>query len=382
MIPYSRQLIDEDDIKAVVEVLRSDWLTTGPKVDEFERSIAEYVGTKEAVVVSSGTAALHSAIYAAGIGPGDEVLVPAMTFVASANCVVFQGGKPVFVDVEPDTLLVNTDILERKITSHTKAIIAVDYTGHPCDYDEIRSIANRYGLIFISDSCHSLGAKYKGKNVGSLADLNVFSFHPVKNITTGEGGAITTNDSNMAERMRVFRNHGITSDFRKREAMGSWFYEMVDLGYNYRITDIQCALGLSQLKKLPEWIKRRNEIASYYNHAFRELYGIEPLKVKSHVLHAYHLYVVKLNRKELQAKRDDFFSALRKEGIGVNVHYIPVHLHPFYKERFKTSSGDCPVAEEAYKKLISLPIYPKLTKDDLDSIIKTIKKNLKLFLET
>ncbi|MCK4818400.1 aminotransferase class I/II-fold pyridoxal phosphate-dependent enzyme, partial [bacterium] len=237
MIPYGRQSIDEDDVKAVVEVLRSDWLTTGPKVPEFEKAFAEFVGAKHAVAVSSGTAALHAAMYAVGIGAGDEVIVPPMTFAATANCIVFQRGVPVFSDVDAETLLIDPGQVKEKITPRTKAIIAVDYAGHPCEYDKLRQIAKRHGTALVADGCHALGAEYKGKKVGTLADLTVFSFHPVKHITTGEGGMVTTDDPALAERIRIFRNHGITSDYHQREEQGSYFYEMVDLGYNYRLTD-------------------------------------------------------------------------------------------------------------------------------------------------
>ncbi|HOM08487.1 MAG TPA: aminotransferase class I/II-fold pyridoxal phosphate-dependent enzyme, partial [Syntrophales bacterium] len=298
MIPYGRQSIDEEDIQAVVEVLRSDWLTTGPKVEEFERAFARAVGAKHAVAVSSGTAALHAAMYALGIGPGDEVIVPPMTFAATANCVVFQGGTPVFADVEEETLLIDPKEVERRITPRTRAIIAVDYAGQPCDYDELCRIAKNNNIYLVSDACHALGAKYKGRPVGSLADLTVFSFHPVKHITTGEGGMITTDHPELADRMRIFRNHGITTDHRQREALGSWFYEMVDLGYNYRITDFQCALGLSQLKKLPIWLKRRHEIADEYRKFFSGSIDFEPLIVRDKVYHAYHLYIIRLKSKK------------------------------------------------------------------------------------
>jgi perosamine synthetase len=374
MLPYGRQWLDEDDIAAVVEVLRSDWLTTGPKVAEFEQAFAHFVGTREAVVVSSGTAALHAAMYAIGIGSGDEVIVPAMTFAASANCVVYQGGMPVFADVEPDTLLLDPAQVEAKITSRTKAIIAVDYAGQPCDYDALRPIADRHGLKLVADACHALGGSYKGRPVGSLADLSIFSFHPVKHITTGEGGMITTDDPDLARRMRVFRNHGITSDHRQREQQGSWFYEMVDLGYNYRLTDFQCALGMSQLRKLPGWVARRQEIARRYGAAFAETPAVEPLGVREDVSHAYHLYVIQLALTQLQVTRAEVFKALRAEGIGVNVHYIPVHLHPFYRERFGTGPGLCPVAEGAYEQLISLPIFPAMTDDDVGDVIMAVHK--------
>jgi len=374
LLPYGRQWIDEEDIETVVQVLRSPWITTGPKIAEFEEAFAKLVGAKYAVAVSSGTAALHAAMYAIGIKPGDEVIVPAMTFAASANCVVFQGGTPVFVDVDPETLLIDPKQVKAKITPRTKAVIAVDYTGQPCDYDVLRSIADRHGLILVADACHALGATYKGRLVGSLADLNVFSFHPVKHITTGEGGMITTDNPDFAERMRIFRNHGITTDYRQREKQGSWFYEMVDLGYNYRITDIQCALGLSQLNKLPGWVKRRQEIAQKYNAAFAEFPAIRPLKVRADVSHAYHLYVVRLDLSQLRATRAEIFTALRAEGIGVNVHYIPVHLHPFYRERFGTGPGLCPVAEAAYEEIITLPLFPRMSDNDVEDVITAVRK--------
>jgi len=381
LLPYGHQWIDETDVQAVIEVLRSDWLTTGPKVGEFEQGFANVVGAKEAVAVNSGTAALHSAMYAANIGPGDEVIVSPMTFASSANCVVFQGGIPVFADVDPATLLIDPDQVEAKITPRTKAIIAVDYTGQPCDYDALRAIANRHGLTLVADACHALGGSYKGRLVGSLADLNSFSFHPVKPITTGEGGMITTDDPKLAQRMRVFRNHGITTDHRQREQQGSWFYEMIDLGYNYRLTDIQCALGISQLRKLSEWVKRRQEIARCYDQAFAEIPAVEPLEVRKDVSHAYHIYMIRLNLAQLRVTRAKVFSALRAEGIGVNVHYIPVHLHPYYRERFGTHPGLCPVAEAAYERLITLPIFPRMADNDIEDVITAVRKVLEAYLQ-
>ena len=375
MIPYGRQSIDEEDIKAVVEVLRSDWLTTGPKVEEFERAFARAVGAKHAVAVSSGTAALHAAMYALGIGPGDEVIVPPMTFAATANCVVFQGGTPVFADVEEETLLIDPKEVERRITPRTRAIIAVDYAGQPCDYDELCRIAKNNNIYLVSDACHALGAKYKGRPVGSLADLTVFSFHPVKHITTGEGGMITTDHPELADRMRIFRNHGITTDHRQREALGSWFYEMVDLGYNYRITDFQCALGLSQLKKLDEWLKKRRDIAHRYDAAFNEHSFVTPLSRKLDIEHAYHLYVVKIKDQDGGINRDVVFKKMREKGIFVNVHYIPVHLHPFYVRQFSTGPGLCPKAEKAYKEIVSLPMFPSLSADQIRMVIEALRSS-------
>jgi len=374
MLPYGRQWVQDDDIDGVVEVLRSDWLTTGPKVVDFERAFGECAGTGEAVAVSSGTAALHTAMYALGISPGDEVIVPSLTFVATANCVVFQGGTPVFADVEQDTLLMDPVQVEAKITSRTKAIIAVDYCGQPCDYDVLRSIADRHHLSLVADACHALGGRYKGRPVGSLADLSTFSFHPTKHITSGEGGMVTTNDSNAARRMRSFRNHGLTKDSHEREQAGSWFYEMVNLGYNYRLTDLQCALGMSQLGKLTAWVSRRQEIARRYDSAFSDMTSVHPLRVQRDVSHPYHLYVIQLDLTQLHTTREKVFTALRDLGIGVNVHYIPVHLHPFYRKHFGTGPGLCPVAESAYERILSLPIFPRMTDNDVDVVIAAVGK--------
>jgi perosamine synthetase len=373
MIPYGRQSIDEDDIRAVADVLRSDWLTTGPKVEEFERAMADFVGAKEAVAVSSGTAALHAAMYALGISPGDEVIVPAMTFAATANCVVFQGGTPVFVDVAPDTLLIDPEQVKGKITPRTRAVIAVDYTGHPADYDALESIASEHGVALVADACHALGASYKNRPVGTLADISTFSFHPVKHITTAEGGMITTDDSTLAQKMRTFRNHGITSDHHSREALGSWFYEMVALGYNYRLTDLQCALGISQLKKLSGWVNRRQAIARLYNEAFSKQILVRPLAVKDNISNSYHLYVIKIDFTKLPVDRTTVFAKLRTEGIGVNVHYIPVHLHPYYQKKYGTGPGLCPAAEAAYEQILSLPMHPGLTDQDIDTVCNILQ---------
>jgi perosamine synthetase len=377
VIPNGRQWIDEKDIGAVVDVLRSDWITTGKKIEEFEQAISDFIRVENAVAVSSGTAALHAAMYAATIGVGDEVILPPITFVATANAVVFQGGNPVFADVDPDTLLIDPDQVVAKISPRTKAIIAVDFAGQPCDYDRLRQIADEYNLILISDACHSLGAEYKGRKVGTLADFTVFSFHPVKHITTGEGGMIVTRDRQVAEKLRCFRNHGINSDHYQRALNGTWYYEMQDLGYNYRLTDFQCALGILQLAKLPAWIKKRRSIARQYHDSFAEMNEIEPLEVQKKVKHAYHLYVIRLDPAELSAERNAIFSALRNQNIGVNVHYIPVHLHPFYRQRFNTEPGLCPIAESSYEQILSLPIFPRMSDQDIRYVIATVKAVIK-----
>jgi perosamine synthetase len=372
IIPYGHQWIDEKDIKAVVDTLRSDWLTTGPKVNEFEQAVADFVNAKYAVAVNSGTAALHAAMCAADVGPGDEVILSPMTFVATANCIVFQGGTPVFSDVDSDTLLIDPALIEKKITSKTKAIIAVDYAGQPCDYDALRNIAEKYGIYLVADACHALGAMYKDKMVGSLADMTVFSFHPVKHITTGEGGMIVTDNKALKARLRSFRNHGIATDHKQRNEQGTWFYEMIELGYNFRITDFQCALGLSQLKKLPSFIESRRQIAAHYDNAFNSVSAIQPLAVQKHIYHVYHLYVIKSSSVGLGFNRNELFNRLRKRGIGTNVHYIPVHLHPYYRKHFNTHPNLCPVAEKAYEDILSIPIYPSMTDADFKKVVDAI----------
>ena len=374
-VPYGRQCIDEDDIQAVVDVLRSDMLTTGPLVPEFEREFASFCGAQEAVAVSNGTAALHAAMYALGISPGDEVIVPAITFVASANCVAYMGARPIFADVDAETLLIDPSHVKALITPKTKAIVAVDYAGHPCDYDSLSAIASTYGIPIVADACHALGSLYKGRPTGVLADLNVFSFHPVKHITTGEGGMITTQDGGLARRLRIFRNHGITTDHHQRAGQGSWVYEMTDLGYNYRISDFQCALGKSQLHKLPKWIDRRQMIARQYDNAFKDFPGISPLRVSDQVSHAYHLYVIRIG-EEAGLKRSEVFDHMRQAKIGVNVHYMPVYLHPYYQSRFGTRKGQCPNAETAYEQILTLPLYSSISDDDVLYVIETLSKIL------
>lgn len=367
-IPYGHQSINEDDICAVASVLQSDWLTTGPKVSEFEREVCKKVQTDYAVAVSSGTAALHAAMFALGIKKGDEVIVPSLTFAATANCVVYQKGTPVFADVDPDTLLIDCDKVEELITDKTKAIIAVDYAGQPCNYHDLETITAAYNLALVADACHSLGGSYMGRPVGSLADISVFSFHPVKVITTGEGGMVITDSERFADRMKAFRNHGIQTDHTQRNKNGTWFYEMTELGYNYRLTDFQCTLGISQLKHLDEWIVRRQEIAARYNNAFKDAAGITTLTALPERTHAYHLYVVKVKG------RNKVFKQLRELGIGVNVHYIPVHLHPYYRREFGTGVGQCPVAEEVYEQILSLPIYPAMSDDNVERVVNNIRE--------
>ena len=374
LLPYGHQSIDDEDIQAVVSVLKSDWITTGPKVAEFEQAIADYVGAKYAVSFSSGTAALHGAAYAAGIKPGDEAITTPITFCATANCILYQGATPVFADVDDDTLNINPQDAANRITEKTKAIIPVDYSGHPADLDTIRELAEEKDLIVIEDACHALGAEYKGKKVGGISDMTVFSFHPVKHITTGEGGMVTTDDGEMAARLRLFRNHGIEGDARQRQAKGKWYYEMVDLGYNYRLTDIGSALGLSQLNKLSKYLKRRREIASIYHDEFSDMPGLKLPSQRPNVASAWHLYPVRLDLDKLNASRSDIFSAMLAENIGVNVHYIPVHLHPYYRNLFGYKGGEYPIAESSYESLISIPLFAGMTQRDVDNVISAMKK--------
>jgi len=380
LLPYGRQSVDEDDVWAVAEVLKSDWLTTGPKVAEFEEAFAERVGARYAVSVSSGTAALHAAAFAAGLSEGDEAIVPPMTFCATVNCVLYQGATPVFADVTEDTLNLDPGQVAAKVTSRTKAIFTVDYAGHPSALEELREIASAKGTLLIEDACHALGAEYKGKRVGSLADMTVFSFHPVKHITTGEGGMVTTDDGRLAETLRRFRNHGISSEVRQRQESGQWFYEMAFLGFNYRLPDIACALGLSQLGKLEANLARRREIAVRYDRELRDLPLILPV-VRDGMRSAWHLYPIRLQLESLSAGRGEIFGALRAENIGVNVHYIPVHQHPYYRKKFPAYEGTLPIAENAYEELISLPMFHCMTDDDVADVIHALHKVLNHYEE-
>ncbi len=324
-LPYGRQSLEESDIQAVVDVLRSDWLTTGPKVAEFEEAFAARVGAARAVSFSSGTAALHAAAFAAGLKPGDEAITTPLTFAATANCVLYQGATPVFADVCADTLNLDPEQVAKKITAKTRAILPVDYAGHPADLNACVEVAHKCGAIVIEDACHALGAEYDGRKVGSIADMTVFSFHPVKHITTGEGGMVTTNNPQFAETLRRFRNHGISSEARQRQSAGQWHYEMVLLGFNYRLPDFACALGIEQLKRLDANLERRREIAARYSKAFAEIPGVIAPTVRPEVNPAWHLYPIRLDLAKLTADRAQIFRALRAENIGVNVHYIPVH---------------------------------------------------------
>lgn len=369
MIPYGRQTIEEDDIQAVVDVLRSDYLTTGPKIAEFEKMVADYVGAKYAVAISNGTSALHAACFAAGIQPGDEVITTPLTFAASSNCVLYCGGTPVFADVDLKTYNIDPEDIRRKITDKTKAIIAVHLAGQPCDMDEIHKIAKEHDLLVIEDGAHALGSVYKGKKIGTLSDMTTFSFHPVKPITTGEGGMIVTDNEEFYKKMMLFRSHGITRDENLMTRNdGPWFYQQLDLGYNYRITDIQCALGSSQMKKLDRFLARRKEIVARYNEAFADCENIIIPYQLPETESGWHLYIVQVKNCD----RRKVFEALRKQEIAVNVHYIPVYMHPYYQEH-GYKDVHCRNAEEVYSHIISLPLYPTLMVEEQEYVIETLK---------
>lgn len=372
-IPYSRQQLDEDDIEAVVAALRSDFLTTGPRVGEFEAAFAAFVGAREAVAVSSGTAALHCACHAAGLGPGDEVLVPCLTFTATASAVLHCGATPVFVDVDPDTLLVDPESARSRITSRTRALIAVDFAGQPCDYPALHTLAEAHGLRLIADGCHALGAALGEQPVGVLADCTAFSLHPVKPATCGEGGVVTTHDPDVAERMRRFRNHGIDRDHRAR---ANWKYEVREAGFNYRLTDFQCALAASQLGKVEARRRRREEIAGRYHEAFRNLGRLRSLAVLPDRRHAWHLFVVRIDFEALGRSREELFEDFAGLGVGVNVHYLPVHLHPLYRDRCGTGPGLCPAAERVYEEILSLPLFGSMSDAEVERVIRAVESLL------
>lgn len=373
-IPYATQWIDDEDINSVISALRSPYLTQGPIVEQFEKALASYCGSKYAVALNSGTSALHAACHAAGIKDGGEAITSPITFAASANSVLYCGGKVVFVDVQEDTVNIDPKEIKRNVTKKTKAVIPVHFAGHPCDMKEIQEIAKEHGLSVIEDAAHALGATYKGPKIGSCkySDMTVLSFHAVKHITTGEGGAVLTNDPGLYEKLLMFRTHGITRDKEKltNKNEGPWHYEMQDLGFNYRITDFQCALGISQLKRLDRFISRRREIFDMYNKAFKTVEGINIPVEKADSRSPWHIYVIRVN------SRGSMFASLREKGILVNVHYMPVYLHPYYKE-LGYARGLCPKAEEYYSQAITLPLYPKMTNEDVEYVIDAVKASLK-----
>lgn len=374
-IYYGRQWIDDEDVKAVASVLKSDFITCGPKVEEMERALEAYTGAKYAVAVSNGTAALHCACIAAGVGEGDEVITTPLTFAASANCALYCGATPVFADVDPETYNIDPQSIRQKITQRTKAIVAVDFTGQAVAYEEIRKICDEYNLIIIEDAAHSIATKYNGKAVGSLADMTTFSFHPVKTITSGEGGAILTNNEELYKKLVLAHTHGITRDPQEMEEVpeGPWYYEQVSLGYNYRLTDFQAALILSQLKKLDMFAARRKEIVAKYDEAFSQMPEIIVQKEIPQSDTCRHLYIIRLDLEKLTCTRREFFDAMSAENVQCQVHYVPVYWFPYYKQ-LGYQKGLCPVAEEIYKGIMSIPLYPKMTDQEVNDVIHAVKK--------
>lgn len=373
MIYYGRQTIEQDDIDVVAECLKGELITCGPRIKEFEHKLCEYTGAKYAVIVANGTAALHCACYASGVTEGDEVITTPLTFAASANCARYRGADVVFADVRYDTMNIDPDSIEAKVTDRTKAIVAVDYTGQAVEIDRIRKICDKYGLIFIEDAAHSIGTRYKGKQIGSLADLTTFSFHPVKTITGGEGGAILTDNEEMYKKLLLFRTHAITGNDVDKEANGAWYYEQVDLGFNYRLTDFQAALLINQLGKLDRFVKRRREIAQAYDEAFADMPEIISHTNIPESETSYHLYVLRLNLEKLSCDRKQFFNAMSAENVQPQIHYIPVYWFPYY-EKLGYRKGLCPNAEKVYSEIMSIPIFPLMTDEDVKDVIYAVKK--------
>ncbi len=372
---YGKQWIDEDDVKAVAEALTDDLITCGPRVAALEKKLCEVTGAKYAVAVSNGTAALHCACIAAGIGAGDEVITSPITFAASANCALYVGATPVFADIDPETYNIDPDSIEAHITDKTKAVVAVAYTGQSVEYDRIQKICDKHGLILITDAAHAIGTKYNGQPVGSIGDMTCFSFHPVKTVTSGEGGAITTNDPELYKKLRLASQHGIVRnpDDLVHESDGAWYYEMQELGFNYRLTDIQSALLISQLDKLQKFSDRRKEIVNKYNEAFKDVPEIIVQKEIPESDTTRHLYVIQLDLDKLKCTRREFFDALSAENVQPQVHYVPVYYFPFYEKR-GYEKGLCPEAEKLYNGMMSIPLYPLMTDSDVDDVITAVKK--------
>jgi len=369
LIPYGKHTIYDDDIQAVVDVLKSDRLTTGPKVDEFERKLCDYVGAKRAVAVNSGTSGLDIAVAALDLPAGSEIVTTPFTFAASANCALYNNCRPVFADIDARTYNISPDQIRKKITKKTKAITYVDYGGQPCDIAEIREIAEKHDLRLIEDAAHALGAEYKGRKVGSFADLTVFSFHPVKHVTTGEGGAVTTESDELHLKLRLLRNHGIDKTPNERT---SYLYDMKVLGRNYRITDFQCALGMSQLAKIEQFLKSREQAVRMYNEELAKISAVTVPFVKPGVRHAWHLYTILLDKK---ISREKFFDSVKKAGIGVNVHYIPIYKFSYYQQ-FGIDPKAFPVTEDVFSRIITLPLFHGITWPEISQVVSAIKGSL------
>lgn len=375
-IYYGHQWIEEDDIEAVTEVLKSDYLTCGPKVNELERVLERYTGAKHAVAVANGTAALHCACIAAGIGPGDEVITTPITFAASANCALYCGATPAFADINPETYNIDPESIRSCITEKTKAVIAVDFTGQAVEIEKIRAICDEYNLVFIEDAAHSIGTTYNGKQIGSLADITTFSFHPVKTVTGGEGGACLTNSDEYYHKLILTHAHGITHDENYMKGApheGPWYYEEIALGYNYRITDIQAALIGSQINKIDKFINRRKEIVRKYDEAFKLIPELTIQKEIPESDTCRHLYIIRLNLDKLSCTRKEFFDAMSAENVQCQIHYVPVYWFPYYQD-LGYKKGLCPNAEKVYSEIMSIPLYPKMSDKDVDDVIHAVNK--------
>lgn len=377
-LPFCIPEIGEEEINEVADTLRSKWITHGKKTILFEEMFKNYIGCKHALAVNSCTSALHLSLVCAGIKAGDEVITTPFTFVATANVIVHQGAKPVLVDIQPDTYNLDPAKIEEKITKKTKAIIPVHYGGHPCDMDEILKIAKKHNLIVIEDAAHAVGASYKGKKIGTIGDFTCFSFYANKNLTTAEGGMITTNNSEWAKKLKTMRLHGISANaWNRYSSEGSWFYDVLYAGYKYNMNDVLAAIGIQQLKKFERMQKRRNEIAKRYNEGFKDTPELILPAARTYVEHAWHLYPVRLKDGTLKISRNEFISELKKENIGTSVHFIPVHMHQYYKKTFGFKEGELPVAENAYRQIISLPIFPSMTDSDINDVLSAVKKIIK-----
>ncbi len=379
-LPFHQPSIDGEEIQEVVDTLKSGWITTGPKTKLFEKKFQEYIGCKHAIAVSSCTAGLHLALVAAGVGQGDEVITTPYTFATTGEVIIQIGAKPVFVDIEEDGFNIDVTKIPEAITPETKAIIPVHFAGEPCDMDEIMKIAQENNLFVIEDAAHAVGAEYKGKKIGNIGDVTVFSFYATKNLTTGEGGMVTTNNDELAEKIRLLSLHGISKDAWKRyTAEGSWYYEILYAGYKYNMTDIQASLGIHQLNKLEKFLSIRQKYAQRYSSAFADISEIKTPPVNHHVRHAWHLYVIRLNSASLSIDRKQFIEALKAENIGSSVHFIPLHLHPYYKKKYGYKQGDYPNSEQVYSRVISLPLFPKMADADLEDVIKAVKKVVSMY---
>lgn len=379
-LPYGTQWIDDHEINEVVDSLKSDWITTGPKMKTFEEKFKQFKDSKYAVAVNSGTAALHISTSSINIQPGDEVITTPLTFVASANSVIYRGGIPVFADIKKDTYNIDPIEIKKKISSKTKAIIPVHFAGQPCDMDEICEIAEENNLFVIEDAAHAVDAEYKGKKIGNISDLTAFSFHPVKNMTTAEGGMVTTNDNDLYEKLMMLRTHGITKDAVNRFGKsGGYYYDMQYLGFRYNLSELHASLGIHQLNKLEMFQKRRREIVKIYNRELADFDEITLPYVKSEIKHSWHLYILQLNLEKLKVDRDYIFNALREENIGVNVHYIPVHYHSYYQNKFGLKKGLLPKVEWLFPRLLTIPLFHKMNDNDVYDVVNSLEKVLKYY---